>query len=322
MSAARARKRSAGIDATGIDLRRLRYFLAVCDHGGFLRAAEAIGVAQPALTRQVKLLEQEIGQQLLERDVRGARPSEAGRFLVTRSRRHLEGLDVALRDLWQTFTDTTGEVTLGICPSIAPLFLDDLVRHLGVRHPNLSLSVIQAYSGDLKSLMQAGRIDVALTYRGSILNGASSQDLLSERLALVCGAKARRPKSAISIGALKKLKLILPSQRHELRSIIDRVCAAQGVHLTPDLELDSLDAVKAMLMSEELILYAILPFHSVQQEVASGIFALADISHSDMRRTVSLVASDAPRNASAVKQIGARAFERARELKAKLPAVF
>jgi DNA-binding transcriptional LysR family regulator len=154
----------AGVaEKPGVDLRRLRYFLAVCDHGGFSRAAAAIGVAQPALTRQMKLLEKEIGLPLIERTRRGAHPSEQGRFLIARARQHLESVDGVIRDLRQAFTTTSGRVTLGVCPTIAPFFLNDLTEHICRYHPNVTLSIIQAHSGDLSNLMNSGHLDIALT---------------------------------------------------------------------------------------------------------------------------------------------------------------
>jgi len=322
MTPERTRRRNGAADGAGVDLRRLRYFLAVCRHGGFSRAAAAIGVAQPALTRQIKLLEEEIGQTLIERSRSGARPSEQGRFLIARSREHLDGLDGALRDLRQTFAVSKCAVMLGVCPSVAPLFLDDLVAHIGARHPNLSLSVIQAYSGDLRRLMQAGRIDVALTYRADLGAGFACADLLSERFALVSGASRRRPEAPARLADLADMKLILPSRIHALRGIIDRVCCARGIELAPDLELDSLDAVKTILLDEPGDRRTILPFHCVQADVAAGVLCASEFADPGMQRTIAVVTPKSPRDAEAVARIAARVRQRARALKRKLRTVF
>lgn len=321
MAELRSRRRDLTAGSNGIDLRRLRYFLAVCDYGGFSKASEAIGIAQPTLTQQMKLLEEEIGHRLLDRHGRGAQPSEAGRFLVSRSRQHLDGLDGALRDLRSTFAAENHPVRIGVCPSIAPLLLDDLVRHIDAQHPNLSLSVIQAYSGDLKSLMHSGRIDVALTYRGSIGEEYSNLNLLTERLALVSGARVKLPKGVVSLVALAKLKLILPTRIHELRRIIDRACATEGVTIEPELELDSLGAVKSILLDGAADHHTILPYHCVVAEASSGALGLAEIDHPGMRRTIVLVAPQTPCNAEAIECIAARVRMLADELKSKLPTL-
>jgi LysR family nitrogen assimilation transcriptional regulator len=320
-----ARNRTQGLNIGGkpaVDLRRLRYFLAVCDYGGFTKAAIAIGIAQPALTRQIKLLEKEVGQTLIERTGRGARPSDQGRFLLARSRQHLEGLDGALRDLRQAFTAPRGSVTLGVCPSIAPFFLEDLVQHVERHHPNIMLSIIQAYSGDLKNLMEAGRIEIALTYRAAMAESFASIDLLSERLVLVSGSAATARSGSCTLAELVGLKLILPSKIHALRGIIDRVCACNNIAIEPDLELDSLDAVKASLIENTAGRYTILPYHSVQPELSRGELTCAEFDEPEMQRTIAAVRSPRPHNPDAVERLCERLVLRAHELKQILSTVF
>ncbi len=78
--------------------RRLGYFLAVCEHSGISKAASAIGVAQPALTRQIKLLEQELDIQLFRRSGRSAEPTDAARHLVERIKPHMAAIEQALAE--------------------------------------------------------------------------------------------------------------------------------------------------------------------------------------------------------------------------------
>lgn len=78
------------------DVRRLGYFVAVCEHGGISKAATAIGVAQPALTRQIRLLEQELGTLLFKRSGRSAEPTDAAQNLLERIKPHMAGIEHAL----------------------------------------------------------------------------------------------------------------------------------------------------------------------------------------------------------------------------------
>jgi DNA-binding transcriptional LysR family regulator len=308
----------------GVDLRRLRYFLAVCDHGGFSRAAVAIGVAQPALTRQIKLLEKEIGLPLIERTRRGAQPSEQGQFLIARARQHLESVDGVIRDLRQAFTTTSGRVTLGICPTIAPFFLSDLTQHIYRYHPNVTLSIIQAHSGDLKNLMNSGHLDIALTYRTPIANRFCSTDLFSERLVLVSGSAAsgRQGRRTLTLPGVTGLKLILPSRTHELRSIIDRACRIRNVTVDPDLELDSLEAVKAVLFKKPSNRHTILPYHSVLAEIAARKLSCAEFEEREMQRTIAIVTPKKPHNAEAIARLCERIRTRANELGARCRKCF
>ena len=91
------------VENISIDVKRLRYFIAVCNHGGFSHAANVIGVAQPALTRQIKLLEQELGLTLITRNGRGAGPTEEGRFLLARSIEHPQILSRSAQPQSQPF---------------------------------------------------------------------------------------------------------------------------------------------------------------------------------------------------------------------------
>jgi DNA-binding transcriptional LysR family regulator len=306
----------------GIDTRRLRYFLAVCDHGGFSKAASAIGVAQPVLTRHVQLLEQELGFPLVSRNGRGAMPTEPGQFLLENARVHLEGLDTVVDRLKRTFKQDPAEIALGICPTVRPLFLDDLQRFIRANYPNLRLSVIEAYSGDLRNLTQCGRIDLALTYRPFDQDHAKGIDLLSERLVVAKSAARKLPAASFRLRDVAKLPLILPSQIHQLRKIIDRVCRKRGLRLMPALELDSLTAVKLTLDDPDTELATILPYHSVREDEESGRFDVYGIDDKEMVRTISLVRSPTASGKELPEGLVDHIQDHARRLKATLKTVF
>ena len=277
----------ARIDRTGVDIRRLRYFLAVCDHGGFSRASVAVGIAQPALTRQMQLLEQELGIELFTRNGRNATPSEAGQMLLAEVRGHLDGLDKVVGRLRRDFSATPAPLTLGICPTIAPLFLAPVQEAMRTLPGAPLLRVIEAYSGDLRSLMLAGRLDLALSYATSTADGVTETPLLTEDLMLA--ARTLPLRQPVALADLASLRLILPSRVHQLRRIIDATLAARGVSLTPALELDSLTAVKAMIADDAGGYATILPRHSVVSDAAECRFALSGIDDPGMVRTIALL---------------------------------
>lgn len=277
----------ARIDRTGVDIRRLRYFLAVCDHGGFSRAALAVGIAQPALTRQMQLLEQELGVELFTRNGRSATPSEAGQMLLDKVRGHLDGLDSVVDRLRQEFAAAPVQLTLGICPTIAPLFLEPLREVTRALPGPPALKVIEAYSGDLRSLMLAGRLDFALSYATGASDGVSETPLATENLVL---AARSLPKGvSVALAEVAGLRLILPSRIHQLRRIIDATFAARSLALVPALELDSLTAVKAMISDDSGGYATILPRNSVANDAADGRFALSAIDDPGMVRTIALL---------------------------------
>jgi DNA-binding transcriptional LysR family regulator len=312
----------ARTDHQGVDTRRLRYFFAVCDHGGFSKAASAIGVAQPVLTRHVQLLEQELGFPLVSRNGRGAMPTEPGQFLLENARMHLQGLDTAVDRLKRTFKQDPAEMALGICPTVRPLFLEDLQGFVRTNHPNLTLSVIEAYSGDLHNLTECGHIDLALTYHPVGQERVRGIDLLSERLVVVKSAARKLPARSFRLKDVAKLPLILPSQIHQLRKIIDRVCRKRGLRLTPALELDSLMAVKLTLDDPGSDLATILPYHSVLEDTENGRFDVYWIDDKEMVRTISLIRSPAATRKSLPEGLLDHIREHAGQLKATLETVF
>lgn len=277
----------ARIDGTGVDLRRLRYFLAVCEHGGFSRAAAVIGIAQPALTRQMQLLEQDLGVALFTRNGRSAVPSEAGQMLLAEARGPLGSLDQLVGRLRRDFAGGPARIVLGVCPTIAPLFLEDVIEVLRHSPGNPTLSVIEAYSGDLRVMMRAGRLDLALSYDPGPDPELRSAPLVTERL--VVATRTASLSNRLSPRDLARLRLILPSRIHQLRRIIDAVCDRHHLRLTPALELDSLGAVKAMLAEEDGGFATILPLHSVTSEAAAGRLVLRPIDDPGMVRTIALV---------------------------------
>ncbi|MBZ9985835.1 LysR family transcriptional regulator [Mesorhizobium sp. BH1-1-5] len=273
----------------GIDLRRLRYFIAVCEHGGFSRASQSIGVAQPSLTRQIKLLEKEVGIALIKRSGRGAEPTTEGRFLLGQSRLHIDGLDDAVRTVRQRSDKLKGEIVLGICPTIAPLFLEDIRNFVGAQYRGVTLNVVEAYSGDLASLMRGGRLDAALTYRPGSPDRLDVVDLFAERLVLVTSYAVDTADAPRGLADIGRLRLILPSEIHELRRIIDRVYQRRGVALKPELELDSLSAVKAVIADKSTQYATILPHSSVTRELEEHTLSAYAIEGSDMARTIAIV---------------------------------
>lgn len=291
------------MDRDAIDLRRLRYFIAVCDHGGISRASASVGISQPSLTRHIKLLEEELGFALLNRNGHGVGPTEQGRFLLDRARPLLEGIEDAIREARRRVSTLSGEVALGVCPTIAPLFLDEVSTQLRSTHPSVRLNVVEAYSGDLASMMGHGTIDLSLTYRPTEPRGVIVHDLVSEPLVLVTPPGLGEDIARCSLANVGTLDLILPSPIHELRRIIDSVSRRRGVMLVPDIELDSLSAVKSLLLASGARHATILPLNSVLREIADGRLRGTAIDDPLMMRTVAVVMPSKRRNATLVEAV-------------------
>ena len=305
------------MEKEGVDLRRLRYFIAVCEHGGFSRASSSVGIAQPSLTRQIKLLEQELGVSLFHRSGRGAGPTLEGRLLLDRSKPHLDGLDQAVREVRRQSSKLSGHVALGVCPTIAPLFVDELRSRMAAAHPSVQMTVIEAYSGDLASLMAHGSIDMSLTYSPSDPRSVSFVELLSEPLVLVTAAGPHDERRRWSLEEVSRLNLILPSTIHELRRIIDGVYARKGMTLAPDIELNSLVAVRSMLVANGARYATILPVNSVGEDAAEARLVGHPIDDAGMRRTIAIVMPEPESNPQLTQVLATFIRERAGDMRAR-----
>ena len=129
-----------------MDLKQLDYFVRVAELGGFTRAAAALGIAQPALSRQVRLLEVELRQNLLARDGRGAVPTEAGRLLLAHARGILHQVERAREELGRVRGALAGRVAIGLPTSLARLLTVPLTRAFRRQMPDATLSISEGLS--------------------------------------------------------------------------------------------------------------------------------------------------------------------------------
>lgn len=145
-----------------MELRQLRYAVAVTAHRHFTRAAAAVPVAQPALSHQIKLLEQELGVELFERSRGGVRLTEAGEVFLPRARRALAELDAAREEIAALKGLTTGRLVLGAMQALAGLDLPRLIAAFHAAHPGIDVSLREDSTRDMFLMVTRGEIDLAL----------------------------------------------------------------------------------------------------------------------------------------------------------------
>src|SRR5258705_12801115 len=124
-----------------MDLARLKYFVAVAESGSFSRAAAALHLTQPSLSRQVQLLERELGQRLLERHGRGVQPTEAGTALLAHARAIFELAERATSDMAERQRNPRGRLTIGLPHRVAHVITADLVERFHARYPEAAITV-------------------------------------------------------------------------------------------------------------------------------------------------------------------------------------
>ncbi|MEO7150479.1 MAG: LysR family transcriptional regulator, partial [Burkholderiaceae bacterium] len=176
-----------------MDLNQLATFVQVAELGSFTRAANALKVAQPALSRQVRLLEVELRQSLFERTGRGVELTEAGRRLLAHGRIILAQVERALQDLEDQRGAATGRLVIGLPPSVSRRLTGPLVQAFRERYPRAALSVVEGLSTYLLEWLTLGRIDCAVVYNATPASALDLLPVLDEPLCLISACDAAHP---------------------------------------------------------------------------------------------------------------------------------
>jgi LysR family nitrogen assimilation transcriptional regulator len=250
-----------------MDLRALRYFVAIAEMGSFSSASRLLHVAQPALSRQIRNLERELGISLCERTARGLLLSESGTQLLGDGRQILDAVDQATARVRRGASEVKAHVALGITPSVSMVLTAPLLTNVQKRLPSISLSAVESMVGNGSEWLDWVRdkhLDFALMYdveRPSVLR---SETLLIEELHLV-GKPTRRPTGRqVAFESLGQYPLVLPSRIHPLRQIVDRAAQRTGTKLHIAEESNSILEVKTMVRRGKV--YSILSPCAVWEE--------------------------------------------------------
>ncbi len=228
-----------------MDLKQLGYFIRVAELGSFTRASSALNIAQPALSRQVRLLEVELRQSLLVRNGRGAVPTEAGKLLVAHGRGILHQVDRAIEELARVRGGLAGRVAVGLPTSVAKVLTVPLTRAFRAALPDATLAVSEGLSVAMQDSLSTGRIDIALLYNASSSSDMEVQHLLTEDLYLVQSTALAVGTShqAIELNQLADFELIIPTRPNAIRSLVDAAMASLGQRLNIGLEIDGVAAI-------------------------------------------------------------------------------
>ena len=228
-----------------MDLKQLSYFVRVAELGSFTRAAAALGVAQPALSRQIRLLEVELRQNLLQRNGRGAVPTEAGALLLEHGRGILHQVARATDELARLRGGLAGRVALGLPPSVARVLAVPLTRAIQAQLPGAQLSITEGLSAGMQEQLGNGRLDIAVLYNAQPTPGLELEFLASEQLLLVRRAAdfAGPASPAVRLRELSGLPLVIPSRPNAIRMHVEAQLAAAGCQPEVALEIDGVAAI-------------------------------------------------------------------------------
>ena len=211
-----------------MDIRQLRYFVAIVEQGSFSRAAALLHVAQPALSLHVRNMEADLRVQLLHRSPKGVLPTEAGAILLRNARIIIDQLSIAEEEIRGHESDPAGEVRLGLPGTISEVLSVPLITATHQRYPKIKIRIAEAMSGFVLEWMRDGRIDLAILYRDVSDHGIATVRLIEEELSFFGPAEdpSRKnlptPGEPIAFADVARQPLILPGPSHGLRELLAR----------------------------------------------------------------------------------------------------
>lgn len=206
-----------------MELDQLRYFLRVAEHGNFTRASEDLGISQPALSRSIQRLEDELGQPVFDRKTRSVALTDAGLLLQARADQVL----TLIEDTKAEISDDgkSGRIRVGAIPTIAPFFLPDLLRKFSKKYPQATLVVQEATTDKLVKSCTQGEVDVAILALPVPARYLEVEELFEEELLLVLPPHHPLVKrKAIRITDVESCPFVLLDEAHCLSDAIVSFC--------------------------------------------------------------------------------------------------
>ncbi|WP_300015113.1 hydrogen peroxide-inducible genes activator [uncultured Roseobacter sp.] len=267
-------------------IRQLRYFEAVALHGHFGRAAEACSISQPAISVQIKELEETLGQLLFERHARHIRLTSFGEEFAQRVRPILRSID-DLSDLARASqAGLIGKLRLGIIPTVGPYLLPRLVADLNVAYPRLDLRIRETQTENLIFDLLGGQLDVALVALPISEPGLTEVPLFNESFVLVRSlSDAEKP--VPSSETLSKMRLLLLEEGHCFRDQALAFCGTPSNLPRESMEGSSLSTLVQMVASGLGV--TLIPEMAVALETRSADVSVAHFKRPEPTRTIGMV---------------------------------
>jgi len=296
-----------------VTLRQLRYFDALARHGHFGRAAEACAVSQPALSMQIREMEDALGGALLERSARQVALTQFGEELIQRVRDILRSVD-ELGDFARASQDRlAGRLRVGMIPTIAPYLLPKVIENLARLHPELDIHVRETLTPKLIKEVAEGRLDTAIVALPVSEPSLTEVALFTENFLLVRpGEDEGTP--VPSSERLREMRLLLLEEGHCFRDQALSFCNMQSSPPREVLDASSLSTLVQMVGAG--IGVTLIPEMAVAVETRSAPVSVARFKNPQPSRTIGMVWRKTSPLAAQLQQIAEVVSLAARELRA------
>lgn len=273
-----------------MNLRRLVYFMRVADLGSLNRASEALRIAQPALSRQMRMLEQELGVTLFERTLRGMTLTEQGEQL----RRDIAG---PLRQIYFAFENVSlpgsqvaGGLNIGIEPGLRDMLALPLLDRIAAEEPGIEPRIVEGAVDHLAEWITRGDVDLVIFSGPSPSEVIVDRSLLTENLFLVGSAESVvQSASPMRFSAATALPLILPEARSGIVPILEKIAYINKASLNVFRRVNSFDLLKQMVCRGQG--FTVLPRSAIEAELRDGQLAICPIIDPALSQLVSIGAT-------------------------------
>jgi LysR family transcriptional activator of glutamate synthase operon len=243
-----------------MELRQLRYLVALADERHFTRAAARQRVAQPALSQQLRRLEAEVGLELVRRTTRRVELTDAGDVLVRRARRALAEVDAAQAELADRVGVRAGRIVVGAMQSLGPFDLAGLVGAFVAQHPGVELTIREDVSDPLLAMLEADAVDVAFLSLAADFDreALEAHTLLVEPLVAVMATTHRlAQRRRLKLADLRDERFITYREGAGLRRIL--LAAARDAGFAPQLAFETNNALRGRALAARGLGVTMLP---------------------------------------------------------------
>ncbi|WP_193089766.1 LysR substrate-binding domain-containing protein [Advenella sp. FME57] len=273
-----------------MDLKQLKALVTISETANMTRAADVLNIVQPALSRQIKMLEDELGTVLFERGRQGMILNEDGKTFLEYARRILHEVEKAKAEIRPSSGAVSGIVNVGLLPSTSDLLSSMLLRQLQQQYPQIRITITAGYAGHLQEWLEVGEIDVALLYSAKLSSSLHVQPLVEEKLWFVGlpgnGLRVGKP---VTLNNMADRPIILPSRPHGLRILVDQVGQENNLQLNVVAETNSMSVQKRLVLDGHG--YTILPSIAIAEDLALGRLAAAPLTNAGLTRTIVMARS-------------------------------
>jgi len=254
-----------------VKLLQLQYISAVATQGSFSGAARALGVAQPALSQQIGLLETELDTTLFLRSQSGAEPTQSGSILIQHAQQILDQVELARHDTMNNSQEPSGEVSLTMANAISASVLPPLVAQIAHKYPKISLRVQSDTSPKVQLALENGRSDIGVLPDRASLKKVNTRAFVNQNLYFVEKPEVparENPKKTITLNQCVSSPLALVRIGQPFRKQLEETAELNGASLDVKYQTNSIQMISSYV--ESGMACSILPWCAIEEKVLLG----------------------------------------------------